>query len=397
MWTQYLDATGWGVRQDAEKVQLMTELYRQFGKRPGGKDSAEAYSRQRHGKEEFWKQHWVSSWQVAGGTPCWLWLFQKTADAEHAKDACCCVVIEKRCRDASHAYPRITYVRLDVDPALFATRDVSGTLIDGEIVFVPTAGQHVFLADDICSDAGTYLVADNRPTSTSLGQRMLRLQVILDQHVRARPGLDAFAMRVRPVFGTNCIAPSIAALKASPDQRLDYGSHRGCPVGVVMRSLLEVVPRAVVYRVHVPKGAGTHAPHAPHAPHDAPHDAPHAPHDGPHAPHDAGTGTGTGNDDDVASWSSYSSDADDDADRDVGPQLRKLFYVRVTHVSDVYELFEDLDEMNTMPERMGMAPLAAVPSVRDSDALRAAAKVRAPVWFVASKTRLGGKWTIELQ
>ena len=390
MWTQYLDATGWGVRHDAEKVQLMTELYRQFGKRPGGKET-EAYSRQRHGKEEFWKQHWVGSWQVAGGTPCWLWLFQKTADAEHAKDACCCVVIEKRCRDASHAYPRITYVRLDVDPALFATRDVSGTLIDGEVVFVPTAGQHVFLADDICSDAGTYLVADNRPTSTSLGQRLLRLQVILDQHVRARPGLDAFAMRVRPVFGANCIAPSIAAMKASPDQRLDYGSHRGCPVGVVMRSLLEVEPRKVVYRVqyHKPTKPTTSATSATSA-------TTHVKTRPDDNNNDADADADDDDDDDGGSWSSSSS-RDDDTDPVVGPPLRKLFYVRVTHVSDVYELFEELDEMNTMPERMGMAPLAAVPSMRDSDALRSAAKARAPVWFVSNANRLGGKWMIEHQ
>jgi len=366
MWTQFLDGIGYNIKQDADKSVLLAELHRRYSITvPVAKSlHTTRYSRSKHRQQELWRHEWIAHWSVPDATPCYLWLMQRTFDSATTttrRDGCCCLLIDKHKRDSSYAYPRMVYVHLECDHSLFA-----GTLLDGELVYCQSTKTHAFLADDLIVDRGIQLaLLPPERRQVSLGERLMRLQTIVDSEIIAHPATDVCAVRVKPMFTTNRIVNSANELLNGT--RLDYGSNPGAspsegivPNGIIVRSLKDAGNDRIVFRVHRKFQTKTE---------ENPRDD-------------------SGNDSDYE-WSESGSDEDDNNETTTAS-----FYVRSTHISDVFELFESLSDMDATPVNSGRAPLAAVPSMDDADALKKAADSRQSTEFASNPRRLNGKWCI---
>ena len=82
-----------------------------------------------------------------------------------------CIVVEKRVQ-AGHFHPRMALVRLTFDDAVF-----DDTVIEGDVMRTP-GGKHVFLASDMAADCGAAL------GRAFLGERLERLRRVLTRHHR---------------------------------------------------------------------------------------------------------------------------------------------------------------------------------------------------------------------
>lgn len=397
MWTPFLDSVGWNVRNDDDKAYLLALLHRTFGVRAPcpRAQGTERFSKRRHLHEELWRPSWIAHWLVPEGTPAFLWFFKRDFDSAtttNLRDGCCCLYIEKHCRDASFLYPRMVYVHVEADTDLFEN---GGTLIEGTMVLCNASGTHVFLAEDLVADRGRQIAMLPRESaSIPLGQRMIQLQTLLDGAIAAHPATDAFVVRMRPSFSLDYLAPSIESLAAATANRLDYGGGRTLspttgivPTGIALRSLIDARTRTIVFRVHCPKGRERARAGAQQAQTQKSSGA---------ANTDTGADAGADADTDADSEEDVDVDSDEDENANEGDRdrscIRQMFYVRSTHVSDVYELFEDLASMQRTPIASDGVTLAAVPSMDDAIALRGAAASQAPLMFQSNPNRFDGRW-----
>jgi hypothetical protein len=329
---------------DASRAHVARELQARYGIRLPGPSLHKQHERFHH-KTHFPELRaspgdWVSSFEVGGAVPCFLWLTnQLDAEAGNA----CCVLIEQRLRferSERSGLPRMNLVRLNFHPRVFCD---GGSVIQGDIVHMNgNSSNKIFLATDLWAEGGEPLV----PT-VPFGDRLLRLQHLANAAHTPNLVGDVLTLRVRPYFAVSQLH-GIVRMRLP----LDYGS--GC-IGILFRSIHHGSRSVLRMFPHASAATAATATEEPDKVDE----------------YDA-------DDDDDECGELYDNDNDDET------TTSTMFYVVSTCVPDVFELKHSLSDATVVD-------IAGVPSLRDSQALRRAAESGTPLAF-QRRMRFQNKW-----
>lgn len=311
---------------------------------------AETYSRSRHlGALSRTEDHWVASFETAGAAHCFL--------LPPTDGVGLTAVVDHRA-SPGYMYPRIRFVRLAFTAPLTSAVGPP-PLVCGQMVFRASVGRWAFVADDV-------LLAISEQTQHGPMPYHLRLELMQTLLLpQGAGGILAVNVATDP-FGV-CIRPHVGvATLPSLDVSLLEAELGYEPSSIALRSMVD--PGAPTVVVHLPRKARPQA--------------------------DSG---GCAEEEEEAEAEAEAEEEEEEGgeagerqDESDLPVEQAYFYVRMTPVPDVFELYASAQE--AAMGRPG-AQIAAIPSLRDSQTARTAAEAGTATLFKRIPGKFDGRWT----
>ena len=337
---RFAGGTGFALRSDADKGKLLAEMRSAFGVDPVVPSGSRRYSGAEHARDLRRSGGRYVAALRPRGIPQLLYLTR-------VEGAGVALFVDRRVSDG-HFYPRMVLVRLG-----FADRVFDGTAVEGDLVRLSDGVRWVFLASDLrayCGrDArGQDAIRRLKDLSELVSPATHRPDLVIDPcFVRARQHFSV--ARLREVIEGQVLKQGALDYEVAAVVFKALGQHDG-------DDIVFSVPRAV-HQQHTPASGAAEAAQA----------SPAATLPPPHV-EDAMT-RDEEEDDEVHGLLSDDGEEEEEEEEEVVETIVRDFFVRRTQLPDVYELYNTYERAQAGEPG---APIAGVPTMRDSVALREA-------------------------